>query len=97
MKIPSKITKRQFTALNKKNEKSLAMDIESGIDDCRIVAHNLALNNDCAPGLDEKLTDGGYRETTKFWAKEMNTAFRIYIRDRNKIYKAYQKGLEKKC
>ena len=94
MKIPSKITKRQFTAMNKKNEESLSMDIESGIDDCRIVAHNLALNVDCAPGSDERLTDGGYRETTKYWATEMNKGFRTYIRDRNKIYKAYQKGLK---
>lgn len=93
MKIANKITKRQYTALNKHNEKMLADEIECATLDYTSIAHNLASNIECVPGLDDKLNDGNYKETTSIYRKELNASYRIFITNRNKIYKAYQKGL----
>ena len=94
MKIPSKITKRQFTALNKKNTTMLSEAISGAEADYKATANNLALNKTCIEGLDEKLTDGGHKDTTRYWMVELNACFRLFVTNRNRIYKAYQKGLK---
>lgn len=93
MKIANKITKRQFTALNKQNVKMITEEIECAYLDFKAVANNLGLNKTCIEGLDDQLTDGNYKETTKHYKKELDEGYKIFIRNRNKIYKAYQKGL----
>lgn len=94
MKIPNKITKRQYTALNKKNRKYLDGDIWSANHDFVLAADYLADNVACLDHIDK--IDGGYQDTTKHYRVELNTAYRSFITTRNKIYKAYQKGISKK-
>ena len=71
----------------------LSEEIECAILDYKAIAANLALNVDCVPDMDIKLNDGAYNETTNHYRKELNASYRIFITNRNKIYKAYQKGL----
>lgn len=92
MKIPSKITKRQYTALNKKNLKYLEGEIWNANHDYTIHAENLVANDRCFKAVDD-IDD--YKETTNYYRVELNKAFRSFITDRNRIFKAYQKGLKK--
>lgn len=91
MKIPSKITKRQYTALNKKNSRWLREEIAAANHDYIIEAETLELNMKCYPSLDKVPT---YKSTTLYYKGELNKAFKFFVTTRNKIYVAYLKGIK---
>jgi hypothetical protein len=93
MSIPHKITKRQFTALNKKNMKYLKGMIADANNDYLIEA-------DAAWNVNSELHNGIHHvrnlneaiDTVNSYAKELRAAFRDYAKDKIRIQKAYNRG-----
>lgn len=92
MKIPIKITKRQYTAFNKRNLKEIQGIISDANHDYLLIAENLAENTNCFESVDKI---DHYREMTHNFKIELNKEFKYFITTRNKIFKAYNRGLNK--
>jgi len=89
MLIPTKITKRQATALHKKNMKYLMDDITGQHGD--ILLEAAAFKDD---DRDSKIQLAEMRTTLDYWHKEVKKGFKDFVRDKARIEKAYQRGLK---
>jgi hypothetical protein len=95
MKIPSKIDKRQYNVLSKRNFKYLKEEINNVHHDLMIEAN--FLNDDWNPNNQymEKLANEN-KDTIEHWQKETKKAFREFKSAKVKIERAYQKYLDSK-
>lgn len=81
-----KITKRQHTALTKKNNKMLADTIAGFTHDMTVEAEYMAKWDPENKYQDE--TANEYKETVSYWAKELKAAFREYKTRKKELLKA---------
>ena len=87
-----KITKRQHTALTKKNDKMLA-DVIAGFNHDMLEEAKWLKEWD--PQNTNKAIDdlaNEYKETTAYWAKELKAAFRDYKTTKKNLQKALKRS-----